>query len=318
MRYTQASASIFGAIQTAVGSPATIAGTDVLAALDLSSSPDIQTEEHKFAGPSSREVETSITDKIRTAEFSVFMPAAGAAGTTSTLFTWFEAFGMSEVISAGVSAESTNTPPSDEVLTLEYRKHPVTGNDKIVTISDARGQVDFEAEIGHRAMFKLAIRGEYQEAADGAGLTHDFGTQKTLIAQRVLTDNIVKAKLQPIGGAAQADKNICFGKLNITNMGGYDLARYQDSCETSHGLLPVPGELKLIVTEDEAGAIYNPETFLNEHHSFELEWGTVAGSIQNVTISDAQLVTITDTELGPWAAQELTFKIVGSTSVKIS
>ena len=134
---------------------------------------------------------------------------------------------------------------------------------------------------------------------------------------RVTKDSLLTVNLQPFGEAAVPNFNICFGKIEVSNFFGFDLARYKHSCAEGHALKAVPGEVKITILEQDAGyAPYEPENHWNAHHSFLIEWGGAAGSRQSVALSDMQLTGISDTSLGPWRGQELTFKNNGISSAK--
>lgn len=317
-KYNAKSHTLFGKIQAATGTPATLGDTDAIAALNLTQNVSTTTEEYIYAGLLSREVETDITDQTREISFEAFFPSAGGvAGTDATLWNFFEACGAGHVLSAGVSSESTNAVPSADVMTFEYYKHNTAGTHKKVIMSDASGIIDLSMEIGKRAMFSCKFQGNYAESIqEGAGRVADFGSQKENVAMRITKDTLVTVKLQPLatGEPAVNNFNICFGSLTSTNHFGFSLERYLLSCEEGFSTDPVAGEVKLIILEDDADATYNPEDHWLGHHSLEVVWGGGAGKEQRVFFEDLQLKDIQDTTLGAWRGQELTFSNVKSSS----
>ena len=315
-QYNAKSSILFGKVQTVLGTPEVLADADAIAALNLDQNLDVTTEDYVYAGVLSRAKETDITDQVRTIDFEAFFPSAGGvAGTDNKLWDFFEACGAGHTIVALTSATSTNSVPSADVLTIEYYKPSTVGDFKKAVISDASGVVDFTMEIGKRAMFKSSFRGNYLESVqEAAGRVADFGTQKANIAARVIKDNLITVKLQVTGEAAVANFNICFGKLEIGNFFGFTLERYLLSCIEGHAVDPEAGDVKLTILEDDAGATYDPEEHWADHHSLIIEWGGAAGSIQEVSLTDIQLIDIQDTTLGPWRGQELSFNNIGHSS----
>ncbi len=318
MPYHKNSTSLFVKKQSAVGTPADPAASDALAVLDLTADSEVSTSERRYAGVESREVETDIEDVLRSFTFSSLFPSSGGvAGSSPVLFSLFEAFGGAQVATA-TTAEATNAVPSFEAFTIEHIKHNTASGHKVARSTDVRGQTDLEIEIGKRAIFNSTIKGNYLESVqDNAYPTADYANQKTAIAQRVLAGNIAIAQLQPLGKSAVTAKNVCFGKLTASNFFGFDLERFLLSCAEGHELSPTAGEVKISIREEDAGVDYNPEEHLGDYHSFELVWGNVAGKTQRVFFNRLQLIDFGQTELGPWAGQDLTFKCLGYSSAKL-
>lgn len=105
------------------------------------------------------------------AEFEVEAAAGGAAGTPPVYAHLLEACGLTETISAGVSASyaptATGTPPAEE--RLELRDGKLTQ-----VIRKARGSMTFTAEVNRKPMFGFSFLGQYAAPGDGAVAAGDF------------------------------------------------------------------------------------------------------------------------------------------------
>lgn len=314
--YNAKSQTLFGDVQTVAGTPEVLGDTDAIATMGVTQTANISTEDYVYDGVLSREKVTDIVDKTREVSFETFFPSAGGtAGTDNKLWDLFEGAGAGHTLVALTSAESSNATVSADVITLEYYKHSNAGDHKKVIISDASGTIDLAIEIGKRAKFSCKYLGNHAiSVQEVAGRVADFGTQKSNIAMRVTKDTITTVKLQPIGGAAVANGNICFGKLDSTNHFGFSLERYLLSCLEGYTVDPEAGEVKLTILEEDATATYNPETHLLDYHTLELVWGGGAGLEQRVYFDNLQLTDVQDTTLGAWRGQELTFSNSGTSS----
>ena len=315
--YTAKAQTLFLAISAATTA---LAATDALAVTDLVMSPDYSTEEYKYAGENPRDVEVALVDSSRSFSFNSFFPSVAASGDVPKLWELFEAFGASSIQEVGVKATSTNSTESTDDATIVMYKHSTSDTHKKVISEGARGTTDLTIELGKRAMFKCELKGSYTKhvaVAAADKVEPDYATQKAGIAPRVLTDNISTLKLQPTGEAAVDNNNVCFGKLEASNVYGFDLAREQTSCVDGYSLVAKESEVKLLIKEGDVGEGYNPEDFIEKHHSFELIWGT-ADHKQTVRFTDLILKTISPSTLGPWAGYELVFSAIGTAAVEVS
>ena len=187
---------VYAKTQSAEGTPATIATTDAVAALEVNYSDEIATEDHAYVGDElDRDTLTSVTDRSSKVDFSTLMPLVvdstpfkTTAETLLAVTPLIQACGGYAVGSAtgnevvtNLTVNFTNDTVLNSFATLEVRRssadEPTYQRNHQLT--DCRGQMNLEIELGKRSMLGFNFMGNFVAPSRVAQVAPNFGVQKT-------------------------------------------------------------------------------------------------------------------------------------------
>jgi hypothetical protein len=296
--------------------------------LNLNYSTELDTEAFRYVGNElDRSEETVVKDKYAKFDCEVFVPALGTiAGATPTmaeipLADVMQSCGMAIVLSTG-QVKYTNALPSNAFLTIEVRRSSpdLTLQQKTFTMSDCRGSLDLDAQVGTRAKFKLNYMGNLVSVLDKFTVEPDFGDQETAHMGSLKGSTITTAQLDLYSGATQpayvaTTKNICTDKLNMPNISGFDYVRFLTSCGDGWSKEATPTDISLTIIEDKAAATYNPDNHIEEYHSLYIDYGTVTGYKARIVANKTQLSKVSNSKVATYAGQDLTLRNTGTTEI---
>jgi len=305
---------------------------NALAVLNLNFSTELTSEAFQFTGDElSRDEETVITDKFAKFDFETFMPSLGTIGTPGApplasevpLVDWMGACGFALDLTANDQAKFTNGLTSNEYLTIEIRRtSPDIATQKVFTTTDNRGTVDLDSTVGTRAKLKFSFQGNLVNVTQKVKLNPDFGDQKVEHAPSIKSTTITQSELALYSGTTvtftPATKNVCFDKLQSSNMSGFEYSRYLTGCLDGWSKGATPTDVTMTILEDEAGASYNPDNHLEDLHGLRLGFGSVIGKKVEITFNKMQLSNVANSTVAAYTGQDLTFRNVGTTDIILS
>jgi len=313
---------------TAVSYKTGLGPKNALRVLNLNYSTEIDTEAFQYVGNElDRTEETVVKDKYAKFDCEIFVPALGTiAGATPVLsevplVEVMQSSGMAIVLSAG-QVKFTNSLPSNSVVTIEVRRSSpdLTLQQKVFVMSDCRGQLDLDAQIGTRAKLKLNYQGHLVNVVDKFTIEPNFGDQETAHMGSLKGSTITTAQLSLYSGSTQptyvaTTKNICTDKLAAPNLAGFDYTRFLTSCGDGWSKGASPSDVTLTIIEDKAAATYNPDNHIEEFHSLYLDYGLTTGFKARIIMNKGQLAKVTNSKVATYAGQDLAFRNIGYTDI---
>jgi hypothetical protein len=319
------------AVSTAVSGAAYRTGLgpkNAIRVLNLNYSTELDTEAFRYVGNElDRSEETVVKDKYAKFDCEIFVPALGTiAGAVPTLaevplIEIMQSCGMAVVLSTG-QVKYTNGLPSNSFITIEIRRSSPDLNlqQKTFTMSDCRGSIDLDAQVGTRAKFKLNYMGNLVDVLDKFTIEPNFGDQEIVHMGSLKGSTITTAQLSLYSGATQpayvaTTKNICSDKLNMPNLSGFDYVRFQTSCGDGWSKEAAPTDISLTIIEDKAAATYNPDNHIEEYHSLYIDYGTVTGFKARIIANKTQLAKVSNSKVASYAGQDLTLRNTGVTDI---
>jgi hypothetical protein len=111
-------------------------------------------------------------------------------------------------------------------------------------------------------------------------------------------------------------KNVCFDKLSSPNFSSKEYVRIQTGCGDGWSRGSVPTDVSLTITEEQANASYNPDNHLEEDHALYVKWTSGSGYVL-VKFNKLQLVKVTNSTVGNYAGQDLSFRKIGISSITL-
>jgi hypothetical protein len=112
-------------------------------------------------------------------------------------------------------------------------------------------------------------------------------------------------------------KNVCFDKLSAPNFSSKEYVRIQTGCGDGWSRGSVPTDVSLTITEEQANASYNPDNHLEEDHALYIKWTSGSGYVL-VKFNKLQLVKVTNSTVGNYAGQDLSFRKIGISSITLA
>lgn len=329
---------IYGKSQYAEGSPATVAATDAVAALEVNYTDEISSEDHVYVGDElDRDTLTSITDRSAKVDFSTLLPLIDVTepfGTTpETLLavapllkacggsaTDSETADSPEVGKTAINVTFTNSAVLNSFATLEVRRSSADEPtfERKHQITDCRGMVNLEWELGKRSMLGFNFMGNFVDPARVEQIVPNFGVQKTRIAPVLRAANVIQAELVAVGTAFTGigTKTFCFSKLSAPNLFGFDYSRFILSCLEgfSKGAVTTDVVLTRLMDTPDTG-VFMPENNLEGLFKLRVTIGTEDVDTVAVEFDKLELVNYANTAVGTYAAQDITFKNRGFTTL---
>ena len=329
---------VYAKTQSAEGTPATIATTDAVAALEVNYSDEIATEDHAYVGDElDRDTLTSVTDRHSKVDFSTLMPLLDVtepfATTPETLL------GVTPLIQAcgGYATDTATVDGTDTILTVNFTNDTVLNSFATLEVRrssadeptyqrkhqlvDCRGQMNLEIELGKRSMLGFNFMGNFVDPSRVAQVVPNFGVQKTRIAPVPRKANILQAELVDIGSAFTGigTKTFCFSKLSAPNFFGFDYSRFILSCLEgfSKGAVTTDVVLTRLIDTPDTG-VFMPENNLEGLFKLRVVLGTEDVDTITVDFTKLELVNYANTNVGTYAAQDITFKNRGTSELEIT
>jgi len=305
---------------------------NAIAALNMNFSTERTSEAFQYVGDElDRDEETIVTDTFAKFDFEAFLPKLGTIAGADPVITevpmneWLQAAGLGIVLSTDTtgSATATNTVVSNEFLSVEIRRSTADLNsDKTYVLSDARGGLDFDGQIGSKGKLKYNFEGNIGEVVQKPKLLPEFAQQKVNTAGALKSTSITLSELvvytdenEP---ALLEVSNVCFDKLVAPNLPGFEYDRYLTSCDDGWSKGAVPSDVTLTIIEDSADAVYNPDEHVEDKHVLVVRSGTAAGERIELYFSKLTLANVPNSEVAKYAGQDLAFRSVGNFSLKMS
>jgi len=326
------------AVATAVNNVAFSTGLgpkNALAVLNLNYSTELETEAFQYTGDElDRDETTVVKDKYAKFDFETFIPALGTiAGTDPTVYEipmpdWFQAAGMAAVLSTGSGGyvKYTNGVASNAYMTIEVRRSsPDLASaylQKSFVVIDGRGNVDLDDTMGTKGKLKWNFQGNLAAIADKTTIVPNFVDQKTTIAGSIKSTTITLSELTLYTDANEPavvdTSNVCFDKLNAPNVSGFEYSRYLTGCGDGWSKGAVPTDVTITIIEDKAGATYNPDNQLENNHKLTLRYGSTTGYKVEKTFKKLQLAKVSNSKVANYSGQDLSFRNIGVTELKLS
>jgi hypothetical protein len=307
---------------------------NALAVLNLNYSTELDTEAFQYTGDElDRDETTVIKDKYAKFDFETFIPALGTiAGGDPTIYEvpmvdWFQSAGLAVILSTGTSgyAKVSNGVASNAYLTVEVRRSSpdlaASFLQKAFVVTDVRGNVDFDGTVGTKGKLKWNYQGNLATVADKTTLVPNFTDQKVTIAPSIKSTTITLSELTLYTDANEpavaGTSNVCFDKLNAPNVSGFEYQRYQTGCLDGWSKGAVPTDVTITILEDQAGATYNPDDHLEGNHKLTLRYGSTTGYKAEFTFKKLQLAKVANSKVANYAGQDLNFRNIGTTELKL-
>lgn len=305
---------------------------NALAVLNLNYSTELDTEAFIYVGDElNRDEDTVIKDKFAQFDFETFLPKLGTiAGSDPVesevpMVDWMGGCGMATLLSTGSAgfATFTNSLVANDYLTIEIRRStPDLVTDKVYTLEGCRGLVDLDMQIGTRAKLKFNFNGNLIDVVQKDPLVADFAQQKFNIAPSAKSTTITRSELVVYVDANEPAltevTNFCFDKLSAPNLSGFELDRFLTSCEDGWSKGAIPSDVNVTIIEDEAGAIYNPDNELEKNNVAVIRFGSIVGSRVELFFHKIQLANVVNSTVAKFTGQDLSYRNVGITDIKLS
>lgn len=328
-KFSSKAITIYAAVQSAEGVPATVTEANAIATLNLNFSTEISSETVEYTGDElSRDEEVIEKDTFGQFDFETLMPKLGTiAGGTPTmnevpLQQLFRACGLGVVLTVG-QAELTNSVVSNEFLTVEIRRSSSDiATDKVYKLVDCRGYVDFDGQVGSKAKLKFNFMGNIASVTQETAFVADFGSQKLNTATVLKSSDIRLSGLVLYSTASEpadpVSSNVCFSKLVAPNLSGFSYDRYMTSCAENWSKEAAASDVTLTILEDAADATYNPSAHIADSHKLVVNYGNGTGEEVDMTFTKLILSNVVSSEIAKYVGQDLPFRNTGKVSIKLS
>ena len=179
--------------------------------------------------------------------------------------------------------------------------------------------VNLELELGKRSMLGFNFMGNFVDPARVAQIVPNFGVQKTRIAPVPRAINVIQAELVAVGEAftGVGTKTFCFSKLSAPNLFGFDYSRFILSCLEgfSKGAVTTDVVLTRLIDTPDTG-IFMPENNLEGLFKLRVTLGTEDVDTVSVEFDKLELTNYANTTVGTYAAQDITFKNRGTSTLE--
>ena len=281
---------LFGGVQSAKDSAATLTATSVLLTQNLNAQPlqgnrgDIQ-----YDGDGGLNVSSMITQKYNMYSWDSWSVGSGSAGTAPTAGPFLRGCGLDETIAGGVSVTYSRVTDlsTKEYLTLEHRQYESASAHYLKRSVNAIGQVGLILNAGERARWQFQnVMGDYVQPSRVASWTApDYGTpsQKDQVALEVNSANVPTATFD--------SDALCVSQFSIPNLSGYTVTRNDepncDDCILTSGVV----EGSITFRQTDWATEFNPYAYSEDDtgYAFSYVLGTSAGNILTMSSSDAQI-----------------------------
>ena len=346
LNFNKKATTFYVKAQSAVGTPAVPIGTDAIAITAADYKDNIATQTEEYAGDElARDEFTYLTDWYADATGNIFLPARG-----NVILATIADFKLAPTFQAcGMNAALTGTTLSDQVITLTNSIATTTYatvqsrfstpddavNDYLLSLTDARGMMDLEWAVGSKAKMKTSFKGNYNDPTKVTKLTPNFGTQKALAIASPLWKSATTVIAEITGslgggksthtGLAGTVKNVCFSKINFTNISGFDLTRELNSCNELFSKTAKAGDVTLTVKLDdpvslanESSLLWNPYKHVGDKIQFTLKVGAAQGGYVAINCTSLTMVDISFTTQGETRYLDLKFRNTGTTDIILS
>lgn len=222
----------------------------------------------------------------------------------------------------------TNGVATAATLTCEIRKNSYDITDqKIITITGAKGTADINIKIGERPKLKLNMHGNFLAsgvAVNSTALASNLTTLKTNIAPVTSYDNIVLANLSP-AGSGTGTSNLAFQSLSATNVDGFSLERTLTGDGNFWYPNPIAHDVTISILEEKAYDVslpditsFHPEDNIGKEYDFTFTQGSATGNTYTVAFTKLTLKSYKHSTQGNVSTQDLTFECAGTTTITLS
>lgn len=304
---------------------------NAIAALNMNFSTERTSEAFQYVGDElNRDEETVVTDKFAKFDFEAFVPKLGTIAGADPVISevpmndWLQAAGLGIVLSTGSGgyATATNSIVSNEFLTVEVRRASSDiATDKTYNMSDCRGALDLDAMVGTKGKLKYNFTGNIDNVVQKTKIVADYQNQKTNTAGALKSSTTTLSEIvlytSESTPAIVGTSNICFEKLTASNVAGFDYVRFLTSCLDGWSKEAVPSDVTITIIEDAADATYNPDDHVEDDHLLVVRYGLVTGDKVELLFSKLTLADVPNTEVASYAGQDLSFRNVGTFSMKL-
>lgn len=296
MYHTRA-ALLFGAKQTAEGTPATLTGAKAIAATEITFTPEYDMDTEKYLGEiTDRSVILYEKDRYGKLDFTTVMPVLDTADDIP-LSDWLECCGVAKDVSVDDEVTFDNSTLVHNTLTTAFRRSSTqTSTEKQFLVTDTVFQLGVDFAVGQLAKLSFTGMGEFDRSTSETALVPDYGTQKTAIAPVQK-----KGTYNTLWGATP----ICVESWSTSNFFGVDIERSLLLCGESFELTGTESEVTLTVAERDVNVNFDPETFLGTGDSFQFTLGTDTGKTVVLTFSSLKIESWSPTTVGNYAAQQI-------------
>jgi hypothetical protein len=251
---------------------------------------------------------TGSTIRSTLAEYEIF-PVDGEPGSVSFY---------------GPGINDTTAVPADFVLSAKASTDPAADAAPAITSSiipgnyfsgTLNGYATTPGKASNSVMFYPVLPNRGTEALSliGTSATSDVATLDGAKITGLSIASIEKASaLTMVDGR----KNVCFDKLSSPNFSSKEYVRIQTGCGDGWSRGSVPTDVSLTITEEQANASYNPDNHLEEDHALYVKWTSGSGYVL-VKFNKLQLVKVTNSTVGNYAGQDLSFRKIGISSITL-
>lgn len=337
-RFSVKSVNLYVKAQTAIGTAATLAATNVVACTDLTYGTNITTDEDKFSGSvTERDSLTTVKDRTVDIKATVLFPKLGVISGTpgvsdvsfATLFNICNAVVNLSGTGNTSKATITNATATSTVATVGFVRTSsdlaTDGTFKRYLSTDCLATADLSIEAGGKAKITFNIVGNFAVPTMQTALVPDYALQKANYAYNIKKATINLAELYAWTPTAvpTGTTNLCFYKLSSTNIFGQELTRNLSGCAEEYDRQATQGDLTITVREDAADVGIEWFSQIEKFFGFRFAWANAAptvtevGSLSKIKFTKLQLVDVKPSSNGNRATLDLVFKIVGDSILEM-
>lgn len=277
------------------------------------------------------------TNKVK-ATFTGSVPVNGyvtIAGTKAILHNTVNPTSANEVVTWRLS-------DTVKALAPEYTVEPVVGEDNAIYISAAEGIslaasdiliINTSSSYATGVTLSVALTDVDSASATFTGQLTGYNVMKSktsgvvrfepqlpnrgLTAISVTDTNaiVTESKASAIT-LTEGRKNVCFDKVSSPNFSNKEYTRIKTGCGDGWSRGSVPSDVSLTITEEEATTTYNPDSHLEEDHVLYVKWTSGSGYVL-IKFEKLQLVKVTNSTVGNYAGQDLSFRKIGISSITL-
>lgn len=343
--YSVKNVLLFVGTQSAVDTPATLAGADVIPTTDLSFTVDQTLDQVVFQGDANnRDEATDITDISMSISATCVFPKLGAiAGSViaTTDVPYYKAFAncATTITLSGANAAtakaviSNQTRVDNNLSTVDYRGVPSSLNATLATqkafkATNSKSTIDISVGVGQRSKITFNFKGAYSDPTEATAITPSYGDLKTDIANIPTAKNISIAELtqwtDTVAPTLLNSTNICFDSIDAPNFFGEELIRQATGCFQGFDTQATPSDVTITVLEDAASGsgVVNWYAQKTKDYAFQLKWADkltpwTAGTAVTIFCDKLKLVDVTRTSKNNKWYLQLKFRKISYSAITL-
>lgn len=312
------------------------AGTDAVPAVVITPEPERTFDEQQLLGDSlSRDLIVTKTDEYGKIVIETFAQVLGALNpslpiASVPLSALMQCIGFNIVVGGTGIITLTNDVVVNTWNSVQVRKHSddfSAGTQKLYKVTNARGTMDVAVKVGSRTKYTYNLVGTYNAPTMQTQLVANYGNQILNFAPPLTEVNTIQVRIQKLtslipyvlSGVGADTVDLCLSEATIPNITGFDLQRFQLSCQSNFAKTTTNPDITLTILEDSAASgVFIPEDHILDYYKIDIKYGGVAGKQIAFSFRAAQLTALPTTEVVQFYGQQLTFKNVSTSSIIMS